>query len=158
MSTETTTSLKKSSGIRTTNSLHGITGQDEDIFKRRYLQQDHIQIGCRTRLDHSRRHLNSRKPLSLSKKMTKDPMRKINRSTEPPGIFGKPYPTINYCSTKQHIPEVEANYNKDIPYRNTSLIIHSTILSPEYKDIDIELTLRPYHYKGIEMFQLPCPT
>ena len=36
---------------------------DEEIYCRRCGQPGHIQIGCRVRLDHSRRHLNSRKPV-----------------------------------------------------------------------------------------------
>ena len=62
-------------------------------------------------------------------------VRTINRITIPPNT----------------ITEVNAYYDKQIPYRNTSSILQSTTLSPDYKDIDVEPTLRPYNFndKGI---------
>ena len=40
------------------------TSTNQEIQCRRCGQYGHIQIGCRVRMDHSRRHLNSRKPMT----------------------------------------------------------------------------------------------
>ena len=46
-----------------TQEQHGATGGQSDIQCRRCGQYGHIQIGCRVRLDHSRRTLNFRRPM-----------------------------------------------------------------------------------------------
>lgn len=45
------------------------------------------------------------------------------------------------------VTEVTGFYDREIPYQSTASLVQSTVLSPDYKDFDVEPILRPYHYK-----------
>lgn len=58
-------------------------------------------------------------------------VRTVNRITLPPNS----------------VVDVNGYYDEEIPYHKTSSVLQSSTLTPDFKDIDITNTLRPYSYK-----------